>query len=62
MVPTEGSGDMTKRGSTSYENGTYVLRSLVEDVPLSADGEASDVWITCVELWGKFDQCGGVSK
>lgn len=32
--------------------GSYVLRKLVEDVPLSADGEAQEAQITCVELCG----------
>ena len=54
MAPTEGSSALTERGPAPYESGTYILRSLVQDVPLSADGEASDFWITCVELWGKF--------
>ena len=45
---------MAKRGTAFYETGTYILRSLVKDVPLSADGEASGVSITCVELWGTF--------
>ena len=51
MAPTEGSSEVTERETASYVRGTYTLRSLVEDVPLSADGEASDIWITCVELW-----------
>ncbi len=54
MAPKEGSGGLAKRGTAFYETGTYILRSLVEDVPLSADGEASEVWVTCVELWGTF--------
>jgi len=54
MAPTEGSGRLVKKGTAFHETGTHILRSLVEEVPLSADGEASDVSITCVELWGTF--------
>lgn len=32
-------------------DGAYVLRDLINDVPLSADGEDSDVYITCVDTW-----------
>jgi len=32
-------------------DGAYVLRDLINDVPLSADGEDSDVYITCVDAW-----------
>ncbi|KAF4637601.1 hypothetical protein G7Y89_g474 [Cudoniella acicularis] len=32
------------------ETGPYVLRSLLEDVPLSADGDRNDIEITCVEF------------
>jgi hypothetical protein len=32
-------------------DGAYVLRDLISDVPLSADGEDSDVYITCVDAW-----------
>jgi hypothetical protein len=33
------------------EDGAYILRKLATDLPLSADGDASDVRITCVEVW-----------
>lgn len=39
----------------TYQNtqrGSYVLRKLVEEVPLSAHGEAQEAQITCVELCG----------
>jgi hypothetical protein len=32
-------------------DGAYILRDLINDVPLSADGEDSDVYITCVDTW-----------
>ncbi|TAQ85679.1 hypothetical protein B7494_g5991 [Chlorociboria aeruginascens] len=34
------------------ETGPYVLRSLLEDLPLSADGDRDDIEITCVEFLG----------
>lgn len=33
------------------QDGPFVLRKLVADLPLSADGEHSDARITCVEVW-----------
>ncbi|KAF2740774.1 hypothetical protein EJ04DRAFT_548294 [Polyplosphaeria fusca] len=33
------------------DDGAYVLRKLVSDLPLSTDGDAGDVRITCVEVW-----------
>lgn len=37
--------------SDSDTDGAYVLRDLIKDVPLSADGEDSNVYITCVDAW-----------
>jgi hypothetical protein len=34
------------------ETGPYVLRALLEDLPLSADGDRDDIEITCVEFLG----------
>ncbi|KAH8728189.1 hypothetical protein GQ44DRAFT_647680 [Phaeosphaeriaceae sp. PMI808] len=33
------------------QDGPFILRKLVSDLPLSADGDASGVRITCVEVW-----------
>ncbi|KFA78099.1 hypothetical protein S40288_05685 [Stachybotrys chartarum IBT 40288] len=33
------------------EDGPYVLRALLDDVPLSADGSQDDIKITCVDYW-----------
>lgn len=38
--------------TTNREDGPFVLRSLLEDVPLSADGTQDDVKINCVEYYG----------
>lgn len=35
------------------QEGAYILRKLASDLPLSADGEAKDVRITCVEVWSQ---------
>jgi len=34
------------------ETGPYVLRTLLEDVPLSADGGDEDIKINCVDYLG----------
>ncbi|APA10477.1 hypothetical protein SS1G_07013 [Sclerotinia sclerotiorum 1980 UF-70] len=39
-----------KRKRRVPENGPYVLRSLIEDLPLSADGDRTDIEINCVEF------------
>ncbi|KAI4947909.1 hypothetical protein J4E86_008426 [Alternaria arbusti] len=33
------------------QDGPYILRKLVANLPLSADGPSTDVRITCVEVW-----------
>ncbi|ATZ54339.1 hypothetical protein BCIN_10g03470 [Botrytis cinerea B05.10] len=42
--------DPSKRKRRVQENGPYVLRSLIEDLPLSADGDRTDIEINCVEF------------
>lgn len=39
------------------EKGPFVLRSLLEDVPLSAEGENDDIVINCVEFLGENSHC-----
>jgi hypothetical protein len=45
-------------GASSLENapetGPFVLRSLLEDLPLSADGDREDIEINCVEFLGIY--------
>jgi hypothetical protein len=36
------------------QHGPFILRKLVADLPLSADGDAADVRITCVEVWSVY--------
>lgn len=40
------------RLQTAPNNGAYVLRELIRQVPLSADGDDENIHITCVEAWG----------
>lgn len=39
-------------GSGVVERGPFVLKTLLEDVPLSADGDRQDIVINCIEYWG----------
>lgn len=41
-----------KRKGVNAETGPYVLRTLLEDVPLSAEGDQDDIKINCVEVLG----------
>ena len=36
------------------ETGPYVLRTLLQDIPLSADGNGDDIEINCVEFLGMW--------
>ncbi|KAH6889983.1 hypothetical protein B0T10DRAFT_440510 [Thelonectria olida] len=50
-MTSDGSRDRpsTSLGRASREDGPYVLRSLLDDVPLSADGTQDDIKINCVD-------------
>ncbi|KAM0799669.1 putative TGF beta receptor associated protein 1 [Usnea florida] len=51
MLEQERSGHPHRPGDAGrLLTGSYVLRPLVEDIPLSTEGHAADVHITCVEL------------
>lgn len=40
--------------SSNAQAGSYVLRELIRDVPLSPDGDGTgDVYITCVDAWSQ---------
>lgn len=41
-------------GSEAVERGPFVLKTLLDNVPLSADGDRQDIVINCVEYWGMF--------
>ena len=56
-MTSNGSGDgptPTTVEERRRENGPYILRTLLEGVPLSADGTESDVRINCVDYFGGF--------
>ena len=36
----------------AHETGPFILRSLIEDLPLSADGDQDGIEINCVEFLG----------
>lgn len=38
----------------SGESGPFVLRSLLDNVPLSADGGQEDIKINCVDYYGEW--------
>ena len=42
------------------EAGPFVLRSLLEDLPLSADGDRNDIEINCVEFLGMWRRVNGL--
>jgi len=41
-----------KRKQPTPETGPFVLRNLIEDLPLSAEGDRDDIEINCVEFLG----------
>lgn len=50
-VTASSSAEGLQAPRTSPSDGAYVLRELIRDVPLSED---ENVYITCVEAWGKL--------
>lgn len=42
-----------RKRKPSASTGPYILRPLVEEVPLSAEEDGTDIQINCVELWGQ---------
>lgn len=52
MEAAESEESNLERKRRAPETGPYVLRSLLEDLPLSADGDRDDIEINCVEFLG----------
>lgn len=54
-MTSDGPGEepSTSLGRANREDGPFVLRSLLDDVPLSADGSQDDIKINCVDYLGK---------
>ncbi|KAL1630288.1 hypothetical protein SLS56_005113 [Neofusicoccum ribis] len=42
-----------ERPGSHIQTGSYTLRKVLSDIPLSADGHDQDVRITCVEFWNE---------
>lgn len=40
-----------RRRLNPAETGAYVLKPVIENVPLTTEGQAENVHITCVEFW-----------
>lgn len=53
MASDDGLGPRKRRRIGPSVTQPYVLRSLFDNVPLTTEG-SSDVYITCVEYWGKL--------
>lgn len=53
-MTSHGPGDGLSSSSNKREDGPFVLRPMVQDVPLSADGSQDGVKITCVEYFGQY--------
>lgn len=58
MASDDGVGPRKRRRIGPPGSEPYVLRSLFDGVPLATD-DSSDVYITCVEYWGKLSAVAG---
>lgn len=38
------------------DSGEFILRKVLDDIPLVGDDTVEDVAITCVELWSRYEQ------
>ena len=57
-MSVEEDGGLSQKPSTSAQasTGSYILRPLVQDIPLSTDEYTTENQITCVELSGQSPQ------
>ena len=46
-------GPRKRRKLSPPEPGPYVLRSVLEDIPLQAEEGPEQVYITCAEYWSR---------
>ncbi|MCJ1379592.1 hypothetical protein MMC17_002694 [Xylographa soralifera] len=51
MATAEGTPAPSDRSGRPVSTGPYTLRSLMEDVPLSSEGQDTQITISCVEYW-----------
>lgn len=47
-------GPRKRRRINPPEMGPYVLRPLLEDVPVNSEDDSDEAYITCVEYWSAF--------
>ena len=52
MATVEEASATRERSGQPVSIGPYTLRPLMDNVPLSAEGQNTDIVITCVEFWG----------
>lgn len=57
MASDDGLGPRKRRRIAPPGSDPYVLRSLFENVPVETE-DNRDVYITCVEYWGKLSRRG----
>jgi hypothetical protein len=53
MADLEKTSNSGEKEPLRLETGSYILRSLIKDVALSATGDNENIKITCVEFWSK---------
>jgi len=46
---------LKRRQHSAPETGPFVLRSLLDDLPLSVEGDRDDIEINCVEFLGTYE-------
>ncbi|KAK8233346.1 hypothetical protein HDK90DRAFT_486441 [Phyllosticta capitalensis] len=51
MEASASSGSLRERRSNLTQTGSYTLRKVLSDIPLSAEGNHKDIKITCAEFW-----------
>lgn len=49
----EAESEVTDKANKVSSDGSYVLRAIVDNVPLASEVGSKNPQITCVELWGQ---------
>jgi hypothetical protein len=57
FMSADGAGPRKRRKLSPPDPGPYVLRDVLDHIPLKAEDDQEDVSITCVEYWSRF--CAG---
>lgn len=53
MRPEDDGISPRKRRRISSQATPYILRQLLDELPLAVEGPGADIYITCVEYWSK---------